>query len=259
VSAEHYTGGWHVVLAALESDAAKPLEILIVAGRQDERSRRVQALAQQMQIPLRTVSRGDLDIYAPGIRHQGVVARMPARELSGEEALEQPAAPESLILALDGVQDPHNLGACLRTAEATGVTAVLIPKDRSASLTPAAQKASAGASERVPLIAVTNLVRSLKRLQELGYWVTGLAGEGAEPLYDADLTGPLVLVLGAEGEGMRRLTRETCDRLVRIPMRGRIESLNVSVAAGVCLYEAFRQRSAGNGRPQLIARRVRPQ
>jgi 23S rRNA (guanosine2251-2'-O)-methyltransferase len=242
VSSEQHIGGWHVVLAALEDGATKPLEILVLAGRQDERTQRVQKLAQELQIPMRSVARSDLDLRAPALRHQGVLARMPAREFSGEEALELPAEPGNLILALDGVQDPHNLGACLRTAEAVGVNAVIIPKDRSASLTPAALKASAGASERVPLIAVTNLVRSLKRLQELGYWLTGLEGDTDESLFDVDLTGPLVLVLGAEGEGMRRLTRETCDRLVNIPMRGRIESLNVSVAAAVCLYEAFRQR-----------------
>ena len=277
MSSERYIGGWHVVLASLEDSATRPLEILLLAGRQDERSLRVQKLAQQLQIPLRSVARSELDLRAPDLRHQGVLARVTAREFSGEEALDLPAEPGNLILALDGVQDPHNLGACLRTAEAVGVNAVIIPKDRSASLTPAALKASAGASERVPLIAVTNLVRSLKRLQELGYWITGLAGEGERPrfaseacgdlerpatdgraggqkhshgrardgsenLFEVDLGGPLVLVLGAEGEGMRRLTRETCDRLVHIPMRGRIESLNVSVAAAVCLYEAFRQR-----------------
>ncbi len=146
------------------------------------------------------------------------------------------------ICALDGVQDPHNLGACLRTAEAVGVTAVIMPKDRSAGLTAVARKAAAGAAERVPLVAVTNLSRTLGRLKELGYWITGLAGDTSETLYDADLTGPTVLVMGAEGEGMRRLTREACDRIVKIPMQGKIESLNVSVAAAVCLYEALRQR-----------------
>jgi 23S rRNA (guanosine2251-2'-O)-methyltransferase len=242
MSTERYVGGWHVVLAALEDATAKPLEILIAEGRQDERARRVQALAQQHQVPLHTIPRADLDLRAPGLRHQGVLARMPERVLSGEEALEQPASQDSLVLALDGVQDPHNLGACLRSAEAAGVTAVVIPRDRSAGLTPVARKASAGASERVPVIAVTNLARSLRRLKELGYWLTGLAGDATESLFEVDLSGPLVLVLGAEGEGMRRLTRETCDRLVRIPMRGQAESLNVSVATGVCLFEATRQR-----------------
>ncbi len=244
MKSSEYAAGWHVVLAALEGDGAKPLEILMIAGRHDERATRVQELARQHQIPLQSMSRGDLDLRAPGVRHQGVLALMPERELDAEDVLEQPAQPHSLILALDGVQDPHNLGACLRTAEAAGVNAVVIPRDRSASLTPTAQKASAGASERVSVVAVTNLVRSLRRLQELGYWLTGLAGDAGESLYDVDLTGPLVLVLGAEGEGLRRLTRETCDRLVRIPMQGQADSLNVSVATGVCLFEVMRQRSA---------------
>jgi len=161
-----------------------------------------------------------------------------------EEALDLPATPDRLVLVLDGVQDPHNLGACLRTAEAVGVTAVIIPKDRAVGLTPVARKAAAGAAERVPVVAVTNLVRTLEKLKGLGYWVTGLAGEETESIYDVDLTGPTVLVMGGEGEGLRRLTGETCDRLVQIPMVGKIESLNVSVAAAVCLYEAFRQRQA---------------
>ena len=154
---------------------------------------------------------------------------------------------------LDGVQDPHNLGACLRTAEAAGVTAVVLPKDRSTGLTAVVRKAAAGAAERVPLVAVTNLARTLTRLKELGYWITGLDGESKDTLYDVDLTGPTVLVMGAEGEGMRRLTREGCDRLVRIPMQGKIESLNVSVAAAVCLYEAVRQRRPTGRRAGAIA------
>jgi 23S rRNA (guanosine2251-2'-O)-methyltransferase len=173
---------------------------------------------------------------------------MPAAHFRGEDALEVPATPQRLLLALEHVQDPHNLGACLRTAEAVGVDAVIIPKDRSAGLTAVARKAAAGAAERVPVIAVTNLVRSLERLKELGYWVTGLAGEGTEDLYGTDLTGPTVIVMGAEGEGLRRLTRETCDRLVHIPMKGKAESLNVSVATAVTLYEAFRQRRGAPAR-----------
>jgi 23S rRNA (guanosine2251-2'-O)-methyltransferase len=140
------------------------------------------------------------------------------------------------------VQDPHNLGACLRTAEAVGVQAVIVPKDRAAGLTAVVRKAAAGAAERLPVVAVTNLSRTLERMKQRGYWLTGLAGDTEVSLFDTDLTGPLVLVMGAEGPGLRRLTRETCDRLVRIPMLGKTESLNVSVAAAVCLYEAFRQR-----------------
>lgn len=235
-------GGFHAVLAALEDAAEKPGQIWLLDSRNDERARRVLAAAAALQIPVQRCSRGELDLKQPGLRHQGVMAQLPPQRFEGEAALERPATPERLLLALDGVQDPHNLGACLRTAEAVGVDAVIIPRDRSASLTAVARKAAAGSAERVPVIAVTNLARSLERLQTLGYWLTGLAGEAEQTLYDADLTGPTVLVMGAEGDGMRRLTRERCDRLVRIPMTGKAESLNVSVAAAVCLYEAWRQR-----------------
>lgn len=239
---ENYIGGFHAVMAALEDGAEKPFEIFLADTRQDERARKLLAAARLLSVPVRLVGRSDLDLRVPGLRHQGVLALMPEMEFAGEDALEAPASPRRLFLALDGVQDPHNLGACLRTAEAVGATAVIIPKDRAAGLTAVARKAAAGSAERIPVIAVTNLTRSLERLKERGYWVTGLAGEAEETLFDVDLTGPLVLVMGAEGDGMRRLTRETCDRLVRIPMEGKAESLNVSVAAAVCLYEAFRQR-----------------
>jgi 23S rRNA (guanosine2251-2'-O)-methyltransferase len=244
-----YIGGFHAVMAALEDSADRPLEVLLASHRRDERSRRVTELARQAGVPLQLRPRSDLDLLAPELRHQGVLALMPEHAFTGEDALDLPASPERVILVLDGVQDPHNLGACLRTAEAAGVWAIVIPKDRAASLTPVARKAAAGAAERVPVITVTNLARSLRRLKELGYWLTGLAGEADTALFDTDLTGPLVLVLGAEGEGLRRLTREHCDRLVRIPMVGKAESLNVSVAAAVCLYEAFRQRRVAARRP----------
>jgi 23S rRNA (guanosine2251-2'-O)-methyltransferase len=242
VSKTQLIGGFHAVIAALEDSADKPFEILLADSRHDERARRVQALATQHGVPLRAVQRSELDLKAPELRHQGVLAYVAERAFLGEDLLYTPADPSRLLLALDGVQDPHNFGACLRTAEAVGASAVLVPKDRSVGLTAVAQKAAAGAAERVPVVAVTNLVRALEKLKELGYWVTGLAGEARETLFEVDLTGPVVLVLGAEGEGLRRLTRETCDRLVRIPMQGKAESLNVSVAAAVCLYEAFRQR-----------------
>lgn len=243
-----YIGGFHAVMAALEDSEVKPLQVLLAEHRQDERSRRVVALARAAAVPLQLRRKPDLDLLAPELKHHGVLALMPARAFGGEDALEVPATADKMLLVLDGVQDPHNLGACLRSAEAAGVHAVVIPRDRAANLTPVARTAAAGAAERVPVITVTNLARSLKRLKELGYWITGLAGEAEEPIFDVDLTGPLVLVLGAEGEGMRRLTREHCDRLVRIPMAGKAESLNVSVAAGVCLFEAVRQRSRKGGK-----------
>lgn len=239
---ENYIGGFHAVLAALEDGRNKPHEILLADTRNDDRAQRVRTLAHGLSIPVRVVGRSDLDLKVPGLRHQGVLALMPAMELSGEDVLQAPSGENRLFLALDGVQDPHNLGACLRTAEAAGASAVIIPKDRSAGLTAVARKVAAGSAERVPVVSVTNLSRTLGQLKERGYWLTGLAGEGDETLFDVDLTGPLVLVLGAEGEGLRRLTKETCDRVVRIPMLGKAESLNVSAAAAVCLFEALRQR-----------------
>lgn len=241
--AETYIGGFHAVIAAIEDGGVKPREILLADSRRDARAEKVLALAAKRSITVRKVSRDTLDIRAPGLRHQGVLAAIEAADLGGEDVLDLPADPERMILALDGVQDPHNLGACIRTADAVGVDAVVIPKDRAVGLTPAARSAAAGSAERVPVVAVTNLVRKLEQLKQLGYWVVGLAGEGDESLYDVDLTGPLVVVMGGEAEGLRRLTRECCDRVVRIPMQGdRMESLNVSVAAAVTLYEAFRQR-----------------
>lgn len=247
---EHYIGGFHAVMAALEDGATKPFEILLSDSRADERARRMLAAANTAGVPVRQVSKSELDMRAPGLRHQGVLAQIPERELLGEDALDAPATSDRIFLVLDGVQDPHNLGACLRTAEAVGATAVIIPKDRAAGLTAVAMKAAAGSAERVPVISVTNLARTLGQLKERGYWLTGLAGEAEQTLFEADLTGPLVLVMGAEGDGMRRLTREACDRLVKIPMLGKTESLNVSVAAAVCLYEAFRQRQPGGSKPK---------
>lgn len=242
MSSDTYIGGFHAVIAALENGAASPSEILLADTRQDERARKLLQLAKAAGVPVRIVARSDLDLRTPGLRHQGVVASVPAASFNSEDALDLPATPERLFLALDGVQDPHNLGACLRTAEAVGVQAVIVPKDRAAGLTAVVRKAAAGAAERLPVVAVTNLSRTLERMKQRGYWLTGLAGDTEVSLFDTDLTGPLVLVMGAEGPGLRRLTRETCDRLVRIPMLGKTESLNVSVAAAVCLYEAFRQR-----------------
>lgn len=152
--------------------------------------------------------------------------------------------PKALVLVLDCVQDPHNLGACLRTADAAGVDAVILPKDKSAPITETVVRVACGAAERVPIVRVTNLARAMERLKELGIWLVGTADEAQQSLYDMDFTGPTGIVLGAEGTGMRRLTGERCDFLVRVPMLGQVECLNVSVATGVCLYEAVRQRLA---------------
>lgn len=199
---------------------------------------------------LSPVPRQELDRLAgngpDGLRHQGVLARMQAPAPGNEsDLLELLTGLETppLLLVLDGVQDPRNLGACLRSADAAGVHAVVVPRDRAAELTAVARKTAAGAAESVPLFVVTNLARCLRELRSAGVWLVGLAGEAETDLYQARLTGPLAMVLGAEGSGLRRLTREHCDELLRIPMAGSVESLNVSAATAVCLFEALRQRS----------------
>lgn len=244
MSAPAQVYGLHAVRALLQRSARRVRRLVVDARRDDPRMREILQLAQQHDIRPERVDARQLAARLGQVSHQGVLAEVePLPPWHEDELLDAvAAATDPLVLVLDGVQDPHNLGACLRTAEAVGVTAVIMPKDRSAGLTAVARKAAAGAAERVPLVAVTNLSRTLGRLKELGYWITGLAGDTDETLYDADLTGPTVLVMGAEGEGMRRLTREACDRVVKIPMHGKIESLNVSVATAVCLYEALRQR-----------------
>lgn len=243
--AETWVGGFHALHALLVRSGPKPREILLADGRYDKRVRALRQAAANAGVPLRIVSRAELDRLSGGLHHQGVVALTETGDHSrGEAVLEVPPTPDQMLLALDCVQDPHNLGACLRTAEAVGVSAVMIPKDRATGLTPVVRAVAVGAAERVPLLTVTNFSRSLQQLQALGYWIVGLAGGETKSLYELNLTGPLVLVVGAEGSGLRRLTRERCDHLVRIPMQGQIESLNVSVAAAVCMYEAYRQRLA---------------
>jgi 23S rRNA (guanosine2251-2'-O)-methyltransferase len=185
-----------------------------------------------------------LDRRAEGVRHQGVIAEFRPREPMNESELGDllAQAQQPLLLVLDGVSDPHNLGACIRSAAAAGACGVVVPKDRAAGLTPVTRRAAAGASERLPLVVVTNLARTLRLLGESGVWRVGLAGEAQSTLYEADFTGPAAVVMGSEERGLRRLTRENCDQLVRIPMPGAVESLNVSVAAGVALFEAVRSR-----------------
>lgn len=238
--------GLHAVQAALR--AGEPVRLLwLLESRHDARLQAVRDLAASRGIAIRTASRAELDQQAQGGRHQGVVAELAgeSRQLPTDlDTLLAGLGEESpFLLVLDGVQDPHNLGACLRSANAAGVHAVIAPKDRAAGLTPTARKVASGAAEYTPFITVTNLARTLRQLQDAGVWVVGAAGEAEQSLYAADLRGPLALVLGAEGAGLRRLTREHCDLLVRLPMAGEVESLNVSVAAGVCLFEARRQRS----------------
>ncbi|MFW6340152.1 MAG: 23S rRNA (guanosine(2251)-2'-O)-methyltransferase RlmB [Wenzhouxiangella sp.] len=210
-------------------------------------SKRLEHLERELAAAGITIEHCDaraLDRRAGGVRHQGVIAEFQPREPLTESDLGDLLVrqPQPLLLVLDGVSDPHNLGACLRSAAAAGAAAVIVPRDRAAGLTPVARRASAGASERIPLVAVTNLARALRMLGEHGLWRVGLAGEAETSLYQADLTGAVALVLGSEERGLRRLTREHCDQLVRIPMPGALESLNVSVAAGIALFETLRMR-----------------
>lgn len=236
--------GIHAVKAVLEKDPVRIIEAFVLKGRQDERLMPLINQLQQYGIAIQQMGRKTLDDKAAGTNHQGVMARIKAAKALNEHDLEQIVAQSSqpLLLILDGVTDPHNLGACLRNADAAGAVAVVVPKDRSAPLTATVSKVACGAAETVPLVRVTNLARTIRALQEQGVWVVGTAGEATHDIYQAKLSGPLAIVMGAEGEGMRRLTRETCDDLIKIPMAGSVSSLNVSVAAGVCLFEAVRQR-----------------
>jgi 23S rRNA (guanosine2251-2'-O)-methyltransferase len=240
--------GLHAVAALLEHEPGRVTRLWALASRKDARLNRLVELARKRGVPVNESSRVELDGLVQGARHQGVVAAYagemaPLAEADLDTLLDRVEGPP-LLLVIDGVQDPHNLGACLRTADGVGAHAVVAPRDRAVGLTPAARKVASGAAESVPFVQVTNLARTLRGLQERGLQVVGTAGDAGQSVFDADLTGPLALVLGGEGAGLRRLTREVCDVLVRVPMAGQVESLNVSVAAGVCLYEAVRQRGA---------------
>ncbi|MEJ2480528.1 MAG: 23S rRNA (guanosine(2251)-2'-O)-methyltransferase RlmB [Acidihalobacter sp.] len=238
--------GINAVESVLKNDPERVLTLWVDPGRDDRRLAALIGQAKALGISVQPTSRKALDRRVPDGRHQGVVADYrPPPPLGEAELLDRvEAATAPLLLVLDGVTDPHNLGACMRTAAAAGALAVVAPRDRAASLTPAARKAASGAAETVPFVAVTNLARTLASLKQLGIWVIGTAGEAGQDLYAQDLRGPTAMVLGAEGSGMRRLTAEACDVLVRIPIEPAMESLNVSVAAGVCLFESVRQRRA---------------
>ncbi|KUM54353.1 23S rRNA (guanosine(2251)-2'-O)-methyltransferase RlmB [Rheinheimera sp. EpRS3] len=235
--------GIHAVGALLQRAPQDVLELFVMKDRDDKRMQPLIQQARQNGVSVQFCNRKTMDDMVGG-QHQGIIAKARLQS-SGSEAdlaaiVEQQEKP--FILILDGVTDPHNLGAILRSADAAGVHAVVSPKDRSVKLTSVVRKVACGAAESVPFITVTNLARTLRELQEAGVWVVGTAGDTDTSIYQADFKGPLALVLGAEGEGLRRLTRETCDSLVKIPMFGTVSSLNVSVAAGICLFEAVRQR-----------------
>jgi 23S rRNA (guanosine2251-2'-O)-methyltransferase len=248
-----WIGGFHSIEAALDRHPERLREVAVLAGRDDRRVRRLCRRAEAAGVVV--VERPDdwfarLSSDGRPLRHQGVAAKMTLRPVGDEaELAERLAAADQvpLLLVLDGVTDPHNLGACLRAAEAAGVLAVIAPRDRACGLTPAARKTSAGSSERLPFIQVTNLARTLKDLKRQGIWIVGTAGDGPTSLYECELARePVALVMGAEGGGLRRLTQERCDQLIHIPMAAGVESLNVSVAAAVCLFEFRRQRLAAS-------------
>ncbi|MDO8908461.1 MAG: 23S rRNA (guanosine(2251)-2'-O)-methyltransferase RlmB [Pseudohongiella sp.] len=255
MSAREWIVGIHSVAELLRSHPEDVLELVLQQERTDQRTDEVRALAQELGIKIQVMPKAALEKKLQGESkgagkrvpvHQGVAALCQYRDTVKDEAfltklldrLDHPA----LILVLDEVTDPHNLGACLRTADAAGADAVIVPKDNSATMNMTVRKVASGAAEKVNLVAVTNLARTLASLQERGIWISGTAGEADHSLYKADFTGPVAIVMGSEGKGLRRLTREHCDYLISIPMAGVVSSLNVSVAAGVCLFEAVRQR-----------------
>ncbi|KTD18004.1 23S rRNA (guanosine(2251)-2'-O)-methyltransferase RlmB [Legionella jordanis] len=243
---EQYVYGLHAVQALLGSAHRTAKKIYVNQERVDQRLERILNLAKQRNIAVEKLSQQKMNQRFAEFSHQGVVALAEPAVNYGEADLPlllQKAKKPCLILILDGVTDPHNLGACLRTADATAVDFVIIPKDRSVGITPVVSKVACGAAESIPLVRVTNLVRAMEIIKQEGVWIYGAAGEATQNLYQIDCKGSLALVMGAEGEGLRRLTREHCDGLFALPMLGTVESLNVSVATGICLYEVLRQRA----------------
>ncbi len=244
--------GIHAVDALLRRQPAAIQCLLVQAGREDKRMVALLALARNQGVTIQARARRELDELVEG-RHQGVVAEVAGAAASADNLWDETdllgfvddADAPLLILVLDGVTDPHNLGACLRSADAAGADAVVVPKDKSADLNPTVRKVACGAAETVPFVRVTNLARTLAALKDKGVWLYGAAGEAETSLYQVDLSGSVALVMGAEGSGLRRLTREVCDFLVKLPMAGSVSSLNVSVATGICLFEARRQRQLG--------------
>ncbi|MFK7828853.1 MAG: 23S rRNA (guanosine(2251)-2'-O)-methyltransferase RlmB [Congregibacter sp.] len=244
-----YAYGLHAVEELLRRRPESVRSLWLAKGRDDRRLQVLAQLADAAGIEPMRVDRAHLDGLVSA-RHQGVVVELGSQTSTaadlrwGEAELTKKIAdnPDALILVLDGVTDPHNLGACIRSADAAGVTAVMVPKDNAADIGPVVRKVACGATETVPLVRVTNLARALQGLQKAGVWIYGTAGEAENSLYDTSISGPVALVMGAEGSGMRRLTRENCDFLIKLPMAGTVSSLNVSVATGVCLFEIRRQR-----------------
>jgi 23S rRNA (guanosine2251-2'-O)-methyltransferase len=243
--------GIHAVTALLQRTPNQITEIWIQKGRSDHAIQPILDLAQQHEITLLDADKGTINQKADG-NHQGVLAlRYPMQKYSEKNLADKLdhilTTPSSvLILVLDGITDPHNLGACIRTADAAGVQLIIAPKDRSAPLNATVTKVACGGAESVPYIQVTNLARTLKNLQERGVWISGTAGEASQSIYQTSFSGPTAIVMGSEGKGLRRLTKEYCDNLIHIPMAGEVSSLNVSVATGICLFEVVRQKTLPN-------------
>ena len=243
MAATQVLAGFHAVIARMRQAPATIREVYVESQRRDKRMQTLLDQLGQAGVSVHPVGVERLDGLAGGARHQGLVAVADARKLANDldEVLDGVEGPP-LLLILDGITDPHNLGACLRTADAAGVHAVIAPRDRAAGLSTVAQRVACGAADSVPYLMVTNLARTMRELKDRDIWLIGTDDQATQTMHTVDATGPVAWVMGAEGEGMRRLTRETCDVLARIPMLGSVESLNVSVATGVCLFETVRQR-----------------
>jgi 23S rRNA (guanosine2251-2'-O)-methyltransferase len=240
-----YIYGIHPVQAALENEAQQINQLFVLNNRQDKPLQLILAEAKKAGIRTQFLTRHELDTLVGHSHHQGIIAAIRAKVLFSEEdlpALLEESSTKPLLLILDEIQDPHNLGACLRSANAAGVTAVITTKDKAVGLTPVVRKVACGAAEATPFIQVTNLARTLRELKEQGVWLFGMAGEAKKSIYQADLTGPVGILMGSEGSGLRQLTRQQCDELLYIPMAGTVNSLNVSVATGISLFEVQRQR-----------------
>ncbi|ARD23863.1 MULTISPECIES: 23S rRNA (guanosine(2251)-2'-O)-methyltransferase RlmB [Shewanella] len=238
--------GIHAVEALLRNAPERIIELWALQGREDERVLPLINSATQFGVSVQRSSRKVLDDKSASSQHQGIVARVKPAKILTENDLDVllEKTDQAFLLILDGVTDPHNLGACLRNADAAGVQGIIVPKDNSVGLTATVSKVACGAAETIPLFQVTNLARTMRHIQQKGVWIIGAAGEADCELYQADLKGSLAIAMGAEDKGLRRLTRESCDSIVSIPMAGSVSSLNVSVATGICLFEAVRQRKA---------------